>query len=793
MTLYYAADPTGAVVKQTDDLTTATQLLQAEGVDDLIPSASTQTTGPDGRYAWGVPEGLWYVTAQAGTLEGNSDADKAATVAKDVDGATHLLPVLPVQLDVHIPLTDTAAPTVTDVVYAEGDGIYVTFSKYMQEGADAASCLADANYTVKLNGTETPQVTVSYVEAERGSVPANLDGAGTHYTRTVKLTTTPALAVGDNVYLTVADTVSSYAGIPMGTAYVAGSIVETQIKLGQPDVLVNGAGDPVISATLAVERGSALVLSLPATAPATATIYYKIDGGATKTYDAASPIVVNNDLALVVWCEAPGYQTIDERTIAVTCSNTLPKLTADKASVSLTAGSSDTVTVTLLDANDRPIAGQTVTAVSDASGVATVTTSAVTGADGKATFTVTGVAGGSATITFDVLNITASVTVTVAGQSNNNNAQPTYTGGGSAAETVRVTGEEEITDTPKVSNGKAEAEISQKIAAEALKGAEAGDTLTVKVETQGADSVTAKLPAAAVRTVADADVDVRVETENGAVKLSAETLDVLAKTGTEASVTVKENNDGTVTVDVAAGGQTVDAAVKVELPAASGSQVLVIVKPDGSEEIVKKSLVENGKVYAVVSAGAAVKVVSNAKSFPDVAADAWYAGAVEFVASHGLFQGTNRGFEPATTMTRAMLATVLFRLEGGSADGLANPFGDVPDDAWYTDAVIWANSIGIVQGKGDGFDPAAPVTREQIATMLFRYANMLGLDTSGKAALSGFPDGGQTSGWAEEAMQWAVSVGLFKGNANGSLKPGGNATRAEVATLLQRMIGLIVK
>jgi hypothetical protein len=70
---------------------------------------------------------------------------------------------------------------------------------------------------------------------------------------------------------------------------------------------------------------------------------------------------------------------------------------------------------------------------------------------------------------------------------------------------------------------------------------------------------------------------------------------------------------------------------------------------------------------------------------------------------------------------------------------------------------------------------------------------MLGLDTSGRAALSGFPDGGQTSGWAEEAMQWAVSVGLFKGDANGSLNPGGNATRAEVATLLQRMIGLIVK
>ena len=197
-------------------------------------------------------------------------------------------------------------------------------------------------------------------------------------------------------------------------------------------------------------------------------------------------------------------------------------------------------------------------------------------------------------------------------------------------------------------------------------------------------------------------------------------------------------------------------------------------------------------MYAELPAGATVKAVDAETAFPDVAEGAWYAPAVEFVAGRGLFQGTDRGFEPQTTMTRAMLATVLFRLEDAAASG-TNPFPDVAEGTWYTDAVTWASSVGIVNGTDRGFEPDAPVTREQIAAMLCRYAALLGLDTTGRAGLDAFPDGGETSPWAAEAMAWAVSVGLFRGNADGTLNPGGNATRAEVAALLQRMVGLMVK
>ncbi len=350
--------------------------------------------------------------------------------------------------------------------------------------------------------------------------------------------------------------------------------------------------------------------------------------------------------------------------------------------------------------------------------------------------------------------------------------------------------EGEITARPEVADGAAKAEFTAENVAEALKDADKTETLSVKVETEDAKRVEAALPAEAVKTVADADKALSVETENGAVKIDADTLKSAADK--DLTVAVKANEDGSTTFDMTAGGETVDAKLKVELPAEDG-QVLVIVNEDGSEELVKKSVVEDGKAYAEIPAGATVKVIDNDKEFVDVADNAWYAEAVEFASSHDLFKGVGDDkFAPAAPMTRAMLATVLYRLEDAVATG-TNPFDDVADGTWYTDAVTWANEEGIVMGTGKGFDPNANITREQIATMLYRYAKYLGLDVSGSAALDQFSDGSETASWAKDAMQWAVSAGLFRGDDNGALNPKGDATRAEVATLFERMIKLIVK
>ena len=306
------------------------------------------------------------------------------------------------------------------------------------------------------------------------------------------------------------------------------------------------------------------------------------------------------------------------------------------------------------------------------------------------------------------------------------------------------------------------------------------------------------IPADVIRQLADAAADetngvngLEVQMPDGSVKLDAEALAEAAESDADIAVALEQFDDDSFSVQVLANGKPIETPVKVELTDVPEGQVLALVAADGSVTPIKKSLIDGGKAYALVESGTTVKAIDAALAFPDVPESKWYKSAVDFVSSHGLFQGTNNGFEPGLYMNRAMLATVLYRLED-AAEG-TNPFNDIAEGTWYTDAVIWASENGIVNGTGTGFQPMRNVTREQIATMLFRYAKYLGLDTGASSALDAFPDGSETADWAREAMQWAVSVGLFQGNADGSLNPKGDATRAEVAALMQRMVGLIVK
>ena len=176
--------------------------------------------------------------------------------------------------------------------------------------------------------------------------------------------------------------------------------------------------------------------------------------------------------------------------------------------------------------------------------------------------------------------------------------------------------------------------------------------------------------------------------------------------------------------------------------------------------------------------------------FTDVPADAWYKEAVDYVAEKGLMQGTAANtFSPNITTTRAMIVTILYRLEGSPAVSGTSPFDDVASGQWYTDAVIWANSNGIVKGYGDGnFGPADNITREQMAAIMFRYSNFKGYDTSKAADLSGYTDASDISDWAVPAMKWANAEGLITGCTPTTLVPRGEATRAQAATILMRYI-----
>lgn len=172
--------------------------------------------------------------------------------------------------------------------------------------------------------------------------------------------------------------------------------------------------------------------------------------------------------------------------------------------------------------------------------------------------------------------------------------------------------------------------------------------------------------------------------------------------------------------------------------------------------------------------------------FADVSAQDWFYGAVKYVYDNKLMDGTGAStFAPPMTTNRAMVVTTLWRLENSPVVNYAMNFSDVKDGAWYTEAVRWAASENIVKGYSDTV--AAPddtVTREQIAVMLYRYAEHKGYDVSAKGDLSAFADGGKTSAWAVEAMEWAVGSKLLSGKDGNALDPTGSATRAEVAQLL---------
>ncbi len=180
--------------------------------------------------------------------------------------------------------------------------------------------------------------------------------------------------------------------------------------------------------------------------------------------------------------------------------------------------------------------------------------------------------------------------------------------------------------------------------------------------------------------------------------------------------------------------------------------------------------------------------------FTDVVSGAWYQTAVDYVIANGLMEGTSdTTFEPNTTTSRGMVVTILYRLEG-TPSAAASGFPDVAAGQWYTDAVSWAAANGIVTGYDNGnFGPNDIITREQMATILYRYASHKAYGTGAQANLASYTDASAISGYAESAMKWANAEGLITGTTTTTLSPAGDASRAEVATILMRFCEEVVK
>ena len=191
--------------------------------------------------------------------------------------------------------------------------------------------------------------------------------------------------------------------------------------------------------------------------------------------------------------------------------------------------------------------------------------------------------------------------------------------------------------------------------------------------------------------------------------------------------------------------------------------------------------------YAIVIDTHSHAAVDVSDLFSDIARDAWYKDAIQYAYDNGLMTGvSDTEFAPEATTTRAMIVSILARLENVTTAEAAG-FADVDDNEWYATAVNWAASVGVVNGYEDNtFRPNQPITREQLAAILMNYSAYKGQDVSARADLDNYTD--QPSAWATETMSWAVAEGLISGVTADQLQPQGNATRAQVAAILQRFL-----
>ena len=329
-----------------------------------------------------------------------------------------------------------------------------------------------------------------------------------------------------------------------------------------------------------------------------------------------------------------------------------------------------------------------------------------------------------------------------------------------------------------------------KLVQEAVKNQ--SQTIVIKPEITGdVTKAQVSIPASTVGQIqSKTNATLTVSTPIADAAIPREALDALASAGGDVSVTAEQVGQS-VTFTLAAGGETVEqipGGLILTIPAknAGPGTVAVLIHEDGAREILQRSIAEDGRMSIPLNGSAKIEIVDNSRTFSDVPAANWASEAVTFAAARELFSGTSETtFSPDETMSRAMLATVLYRLEGQPEQTAASAYSDVSSDAWYADSVAWAVENGIASGYGDGqFGPNDSVTREQFVVMLWRY---MGSPKAGRRDLE-FADADQVSDYAQEALCWAVENGVLNGNGSGQLVPGGTATRAEAAQMLKNFM-----
>ena len=282
------------------------------------------------------------------------------------------------------------------------------------------------------------------------------------------------------------------------------------------------------------------------------------------------------------------------------------------------------------------------------------------------------------------------------------------------------------------------------------------------------------------------------------------TIDEGGSSGGSGSTTyaVSVNTAANGTVSVSPRNASKGATVTITVTPNEGYVLGTLTATDANGDTISLTNAGNGKyTFTMPSSKVTISATFVAEGsqgtqmpFTDVASGEWYYEAVQYVYDNELMNGMSATtFEPNSTTTRGMIVTMLYRLENEPAAASAG-FTDVAAGQWYTDAVNWAATNNIVNGYGDSqFGPTDTITREQMAAILYRYAQYKGYDVTASANLSAYTDAANISSYAVSAMQWDVGEGLINGVTNTTLVPGGSATRAQVAAILMRFCENVAK
>ena len=654
----------------------------------------------------------------------------------------------------------------TGLVYTGQEQVGVPIGgAYVLESGTASAIDAGDDYTAKVtpadgfiwadgSGNEEKTINWSIAKADNLNLPDGLGAAAptTYGGSDGKITSTTAdmeYAANDSFSGTGSCGQGETTGLQAGDYYVR--IAESRNYKAGPAVMVTVPQGPVTVQSIAISSTGHKIaykvgdlldvtgLTLTVTMSNNSRYLVPVAAGMVSGFDSSAP-VQSQTLTIAYGRKTASYTiTISENTgtgpIAVT------GVTLNKSNTTLTVGSSERLTATVSPGN---ASNKNVTWASQNTAIATV----------DAAGTVTAVSAGTAVITVTTADggKTASCTVTVSSNGGSGSSGSGSSGGGSGSSGG---GSGSSSNTTTNADGSVTTTVTDK------------KTGTVTTTTRKPDGST---------TVVEAKKDGSVtitDTAKSGVKVEAVSK---PETDTSARVTVPSGmRTATVTIPVTVtpGMAAVDARTGAVVKLSAPTEAGMVVKLDGSADLILED---------------------RSKAFADTDGH-WAKSAIDFATAHALFNGTSdTTFAPNQPMTRGMVAVVLHNFEGNPDSAVQNGFADVASGMWYADAINWITGQGIAGGYGSGsFGANDDVTREQLVTILYRYANAMGYSTEASADLSAFSDGASISAYASEAMGWAVGSGLIVGTDGGVLAPGASATRAQVASILNRFVLNLMK